>query len=209
LELELEDSNRRLEMTQDSYADVDKAFVETWESVVPQSIWLVKINRRGDEEAMEASGRKRFTITSLDRLITQEKIAEKKNDPFTNGQFRPVVVPEGINIETNPNALSDEDIQALFNASDVAWAEYLKVIDSADTLRRMVELADSSDISLSRFRELEHQMNEIAPLLGAPQKDEELYQKIGGPSSPANAGSTPRTPGSPKKAPSSPSSTAK
>lgn len=196
-------------MTQDSYADVDKHFVETWESVVPNSIWLVRLNRRGDEEPFEVIPRKRFTITSLDRLITQEKIVDRANDPFTNGQFRPVVVPEGINIETNPNALSDEDILALFQASTIAWQEYLKVIDSADTLRRMCELADSSDISLARYRELEAQLHTVAPVIGAPQKDAELYEKIGSPSTPASSGRTERTPGSPKKAPSSPSSTAK
>jgi hypothetical protein len=195
-------------MANDSFADVDRTFVETWESVVPQDIWVVKVNHRGDTEPLRAGGRRRFTITTYDRMVTQERVARPEYDPFTNGQFRPVVVPDGINIKTNPNALSDEDIQALFNASDVAWVEYLKVIDSAETLRRMVELADNADIKLSRFRELEGRLNAVAPMLGAPQKDADLYAKMDGPSTPATAGRTERKPGSPRKAPSSPSSTA-
>jgi hypothetical protein len=193
----------------DSFADFDLKFVETWESVVPGDIWIQKVNRRGEIEPFRCTPRKRFTLTTEDRFTTQETIARPENDPFQNGQFRPVVVPEGINIETSPNALSDEDITALFEASDLAWSEYLTVIDSPDTLRRMAELADDADIKLSRFRQLEARLLEVAPLPNAAQKDAELFEKIGGPSTPASAGKTPRKSSPPRKAPTSPSSTAR
>lgn len=193
----------------DSFADLDLKFVETWESVVPGDIWINKVNRRGEIEPFRCAPRRRFTLTTEDRLTTQEIIARPENDPFSNGQFRPVVVPEGINIETSPNALSDDDIRALFEASDLAWGEYLKVIDSPDTLRRMAELADEADIKLSRFRELEARLTEVAPLPNAAQKDADLYDKIGGPSTPATSGQTPRTSKAPRKAPTSPSSSAR
>ena len=48
-----------------------------------------------------------------------------------------------VTIETNPNALSDEDILKILRTdSKMAWEEWLSTLDSIATLRRMLDLAE-------------------------------------------------------------------
>jgi hypothetical protein len=62
-------------------------------------------------------------LTAEERLITQDRIVDDRLDPFKNGCFRPVVVPDSVSIDSNPNALSDVEIRSVFISSDLAWAE--------------------------------------------------------------------------------------
>lgn len=158
--------------------EADKVFVETWESVSNEQNFVYRLNARGEEIPLPVQGHRRFTLSTAERLLTQEKIADVKYDPFVNGAFRPIVVPETVNVETNPNALSDEDIQRIFTSSDTAWEEYMKVITSPATLHRMVDLADNAEISLKRFRELEDRLKDVAPPRRIVQKDQATYDKM-------------------------------
>lgn len=159
-------------------SEADKTFVETWENVSPEQNYVYRLNARGDELAVPVVGNRKFTLTTEERFLTQEKVADHKYDPFQNGAFRPLIVPETVNIETNPNSLSDEDIARLFKASDMAWDEYMKVVDSPATLHRMVDLADGAEISLRRFRQLEERLATVAPPRRITQKDQATYDKM-------------------------------
>lgn len=133
-----------------------RTFIETWENVSPATNYIIRENRRGDEEQVQVYGQgRKFRISTYERMLTEERALDPRNNPFKNGAFRPVIVPQDVDITTNPNAMSDEDITRLFAASDVAWDEYMKVIDSPATLNRMMELAEASDLSHRRFRQLE------------------------------------------------------
>lgn len=169
---------------QGSVSDVEKRFVETWESVSEAEVYVIREDRRGDEVYLAIRGQQQFKITTYERILTQDKIRDKKNDPFTNGQFRPMIVPESINVDTNPNALSEDDIKRIFVASDVAWEEYMKVIDSPATLRRMIELAENTDLGMRRFRELEAKEQAANPMKRVVQKDQEQFDKMGPTGSP-------------------------
>lgn len=158
-------------------------FVETWENLSPMTNFIIKLDMRGDEKHEEVSGKRQFSLTTQDRLITQQRVLDPKNDPFRNGCFRPVITPDDITIETNPNSLSDEDILRIFKASAVAWDEWLENVDAEPTLRRMVELADlnQDDIPLRRYKQLQTRLETVAGgKRNARQKDEETYASLGG-----------------------------
>jgi hypothetical protein len=168
-----------LRNNQSAITQADAEFVETWESVTDVQNYIIRLDVRGDEAPELVENRREFFITTQERLITQNKIKDKKHDPFTNGSFRPHVVPDSITVETNPNALSDDDIARIYASSDVAWAEYMKVIDSEATLRRMLEIAEDLDVSLKRFRLVEEKLEEVHPTKRIVQKDQELYDAMG------------------------------
>lgn len=176
-----------------SVTEAEKRFVEEWESVSDAQNYVIREDRRGDEQFIHITGHQKFKITTYERILTQDRIRDKTYDPFVNGQFRPIIVPESISVQTNPNALSDEDIQRIFVASDVAWDEYLAVIDSASTLRRMIELAEGSNLSLKRYRELEAREQAANPMKRVTQKDQEQFDKMGPVGSPTS-GATPPGP---------------
>lgn len=139
----------------------DREFVESWEHISPQQWGIIRLDPRGDERPEMIDGRRTFKITTEERILTQDKIRDEANDPFLNGSFRPVVVPDSVTIESNPNALSDEDIHKILNSSDLAWQEWMKTIDSVATLRRMVDLAEEADLGMKRFRTLEARLQEV------------------------------------------------
>lgn len=141
----------------------DRSFVETWENIAPYQSAIIRIDVRGDEKAEVIQGRRQFLLTTQDRIITESKVLDEANDPFKNGAFRPIVVPDDITIASNPNALSDEDIQKILRAgSAVAWQEWMATLDSIATLRRMLELAEAEDdLSLKRFRDIEQRIIEV------------------------------------------------
>lgn len=154
----------------------DREFVETWEHISPQQWGIIRLDFRGDERPEIVSGRRNFKITSEERILTQDRIKKIEDDPFLNGSFRPVVVPDSVTIETNPNALSDEEISKIFAASDVAWVEWLKTIDSVATVKRMLELAESTDLSIKRYRALETRLTEIRGSLRIETTDPALQR---------------------------------
>jgi len=178
-----------------SVTEAEKRFVEEWESVSDAQNYVIREDRRGDEQFVHVSGHQKFKITTYERILTQDRIRDKQFDPFVNGQFRPIMVPESISVQTNPNALSDEDIKRIFVASEVAWDEYMSVIDSASTLRRMIELAEDTDLSLKRFRELESREQAANPMKRVTQKDQEQFDKMG----PVGGGTTGATPPGPRQ----------
>lgn len=166
-----------------SVTDKERGFIETWENVSHQVNYIVRENRRGDEEYIEVSGPKKFKLSTYDRMLTEDKIVNPRLNPFKNGSFRPIMVPEDISIESNPNALSAEDIRNLFGASEMAWDEYMQVIDSPATLQRMVDMADRGDAELShrRYLQLTQMLDRFSNINKqvAPQKDAELIASVG------------------------------
>ena len=145
-----------------SITDEDRAFVESWEHVSPQEWGILRLGPRGDERPEIVRGRRTFKITTEERILTQDKVRNAKDDPFLNGSFRPVVVPDSVTVETNPNALSDEEINKILASSDFVFGEWMDTIDSVATLRRMMEIAESSDdVTVKRFRSLERRLEDV------------------------------------------------
>lgn len=163
-----------------SITEEEKTFIETWENVGPGTYYVIQENRRGDEVYVPITGRRNFRISTYERMITEDKSLDPRNNPFKNGAFRPITTPDGISIDTNPNALSDDDIRRLFRASEVAWEEYMVVIDSPATLTRMIELAEADEaMPLKRFRQLEQRREKYTNIGKRVQhKDPEIQKQI-------------------------------
>lgn len=158
----------------------DQTFVETWANIGPYTNAIVRLDARGDERPEMITGERTFMITTEERLITQGKILDKKDDPFQNGSFRPLVVPDSVDTESNPNALSDEEIRKIFGASDLAYSEWLASIDSPATLDRMMRMAeDADDLTMRRFNQLKARYAEMHPKKRLTTNDEELARFLG------------------------------
>jgi len=167
-------------------------FTETWENVSPVTNWVWRLDVRGEPKAEMIAGPRLFRLTTEERLVTSERVLDVRDDPFRNGCFRPVAVPAALDIKANPNALSDNDIERILRASELAWDEYVTLIDAPATLRRMIEAADSitaagGDISLRRYNQLQARLTLMSPKRRVTQKDTDAYEAMGGdaPTSPA------------------------
>lgn len=159
----------------------DREFVEEWENIATPSHSILKLDIRGDVTHEVISGRRRFHITSAERKITQDKILRVEDDPFLNGSFRPVVVPDSVNTDTNPNALSDDEIRSILVSSAMAWDEWMTVIDSPDTLGRMMDLADGAEeLTLKRYKQLAAKLVDVRPRTQIVDKNREALEKLGG-----------------------------
>jgi hypothetical protein len=159
--------------------DEDRKFVETWENVSANQTAIVKLDPRGNETHQLISGSRKFLVTTEERLLTQDRIRLEKDDPFKNGSFRPIHVPATVTIDTNPNALSDEDILQILRGSDVAWEQWMAVLDSVATLQRMLDSAEEANTSLRRYRQLEARIAELKPKRRVVQKERGEFEKIG------------------------------
>ena len=166
----------------------DAKFVETWENIAPNTNYVIRLDVRGDEKPEGIMGKRKFMITTKERKITQDRVVDSKMDPFLNGAFRPVLVPDSVNVKTNPNALSDDEIKSVLVSSEMAWDEWMKTIDSPETLRRFKDLADETeDMSLKRYRQIETRLVQVQPPKRLVQKDQEEYEKMGGTAAPSKA----------------------
>lgn len=164
-----------------SITNEDRIFVETWEALTERRTAILKLTARG-EETRQLITKGTFMCTSEERIITQDRIANVKDDPFLNGRFRPVVVPPSITVETNPNALSDDEINRVLKSSDLAFDEWLSSLDSMETLSRMrnLALAAAAEVTLARFQQIEARLDEVRPgPVQVQSKDRKLLESIG------------------------------
>ena len=59
------------------------------------------------------------------------------------------------NKQSRADALSGEEVLNVLKSSDVAWTEWLRVLDSPATVQRLLERAEEANASLRRYREIE------------------------------------------------------
>lgn len=166
-----------------SVTDKERGFIETWENVSHQINYIVREDRRGEEKYSEIKGSQKFKLSTYDRMLTEDKILNPRLNPFRNGSFRPILVPEDVSIDSNPNALSADDIRHLFGASQMAWDEYMDVIDSPATIQRMLDMADRGDGDLThrRYKQLEQMLEQYSNINKqvAPVRDAALIESAG------------------------------
>ena len=168
-------------MPKGSITDLDREFVETWENISPSWNAIIKLDRRGDEYQEVIQERRTFMVTTEERLMLEDRVLDQKNNPFRNGSFRPVLVPDSVSIDSNPNALSDDEIVSVLVSSDLAWDEWMTVIDSSSTVQRMVELAETTDknVSLKRYQQLKARLTELRPKTQITDKNRAQLEAIG------------------------------
>ena len=76
-------------MARSAITQEERDFVETWENIATYQNVIIRLDHRGEEKHEVITGGRVFMITTEERLITQDKVVDSKNDPFKNGSFRP------------------------------------------------------------------------------------------------------------------------
>ena len=163
-------------MPRGSITEQDRDFVEVWEHISPQTWVIVHLDTRGDVKPEMVSGNREFRITTEERMLTEDSVVKDENDPFKNGAFRPVVVPDSITIQTNPNALSEVEIRDILTTdSELAFTENLALIDSVATFQRMLEVGETMDeLTVKRYKAVERRLEEVRGVMRLEVKDPEL-----------------------------------
>lgn len=159
----------------------DKVFIEEWENISTPIHSIIKFDVQGAEQHHIIEGPRHFQLSTAERKVTQNRILQKKDDPFLNGAFRPVIVPDSVNIESNPNALSEAEIKSILVSSPVAWEEWMKVIDSPDTIARMMAIADQDEnITYRRVKQLSELLAAVRPQTQIRNKDRAAFDAMSG-----------------------------
>jgi hypothetical protein len=66
----------------------DTAFTETWENIATGQNAIVRMDARGEEKQEVIAGRRTFMLTTEERLITENEVLQKADNPFKNGDSR-------------------------------------------------------------------------------------------------------------------------
>lgn len=157
----------------------DREFVEEWENISAPTYGILRFDVRGDIQQQVISGRRTFQITTAERKITQDRILRREDDPFQNGAFRPVIVPDSVTVDTNPNARSDDELRSILVSSDVAWDGWMEVLDSPETLTRMMDLAGEVDgVSLKRYKQVAARLMDVRPKTQIEVKDRDKFEAL-------------------------------
>lgn len=119
--------------------------VETWLNTSPSLIYLTKIGEYGRREAELVYGGRAFSLTPQERRLNQSHCFDAKNDPFTNGTFKPMALledePDTETLRANPNVLDDEGIIELFKLTGEPFNQRLITITNPTAIDRLIETA--------------------------------------------------------------------
>lgn len=167
-------------MPKGAISDMDREFVETWQNVSEGTYYVIGFDARGDITMVGIEGGREFKLSTEERIVTEDRCVDTKNNPFRNGAFRPITVPDEYVPERNPNALANEQIEKMFSASDLAFTEFLSGIDSPATLRRAIALGENHEsLTMKRMAMIQARFREVnGGPRHAPQKDEGQYRSI-------------------------------
>jgi hypothetical protein len=119
--------------------------VESWLNTSPSLVHLIKIGEYGKRETELVYGGRVFNLTPQERRINQTQCYDAKNDPFTNGVFKPLSLlddePDTKTLRNNPNVLDDDGIAELFTLTGEAFSQRLISITNSTAVDRLIETA--------------------------------------------------------------------
>ena len=122
---------------------------EIWQLCTGGRVWVeVTVDKtRGTTKMKNVQGKgSRLRILTEDRKLAQERVRDKKNDPFTNGLMMRIDADQQVEEDTaSPSAVSDETLKKIFtykqNARFITAMEDLTEI----SLRRLWALAEDDE----------------------------------------------------------------
>jgi hypothetical protein len=119
--------------------------IETWMNAGQSMVHLIKIGEYGRRETELIYGERVFSLTPQERRINQSQCHDSKNDPFTNGTFKPIALlddePDTERLRSNPNVLDDSRIADLFKLTGEPFSQQLVAITNLTAVDRLVEIA--------------------------------------------------------------------
>lgn len=118
---------------------------EVWESDVEGRVWVEATDHRGAPRMLTTLGvGQRLRITPDDRLLAQERVRQRQNDPFVNGMLRRVDADQSNDPTTEtPDAMSDEDLKLVFSLDEADFIEEVNRLSEVP-LRRMKHMAPAN-----------------------------------------------------------------
>jgi hypothetical protein len=134
--------------------------VETWSNTSPSLVYLTKIGEYGKRETELVYGGRAFSLTPQERRLNQSQCFDSKNDPFTNGTFKPLALIEDERdteaLRNNPNVLDDDDIAELFKLTGEPFNQRLIAITNPTAVDRLIEVArqPSTDATVGQLETL-------------------------------------------------------
>lgn len=139
---------------------------ETWKNVTAGKVWVRKTDRRGELKDELVRGGGLLKITTDDRMYNQERAASAELDNFKNGRLVPVKIldtaEDVAEIAANPNLMSESDMSAALKGNYKALEKKLKDITNEVTLQRMLDIAVSEDLSLSKIQLVQSRINDVS-----------------------------------------------
>lgn len=121
---------------------VTRPHEEHWECQVRGRVFVEITNHRGAPQVVSAKGVGQIIrITAEDRERNQERIVDPQGDPFINGMLRRVDKNAGEDeATTSPNALSEADLESVFQMEQDDFEDYVKSLNEV-AIRRLKEKA--------------------------------------------------------------------
>lgn len=137
---------------------------ETWRSNIPGTIVVQKYDRRGDIVEEIILGGRSFQISTEERLFNQDLAATEGQDPFRNGMMQPLRLLDGTEdkaeIASNPNLLSESDMQLMFKAHFKTFESKVKSITNVTTLTRLRDVANEVDATIKQLEVIDSRLKE-------------------------------------------------
>lgn len=166
------------------HAREEDKVIETWESVIPGTVYVWTYDRRDDRYIKTGCGgrsSKRLRISRDDRYYNQEliPIENRQHDPFTNGALK--LMESATRDETLDERyhLSLQELKQLFEVRDVdLFIEGIKDIDSELVLRRLADIAEE-DATVPQRDALKDLIRERYPIGGTQKAVREMLATEG------------------------------
>lgn len=158
---------------------------EKWQSKFNGRIVVKQRTVDGVTPQMILPGRE-FMISSADRRLHQSAVADKRYDPFTNGSFVPLSLPEEVAVElgVQPNHVSDAEIRAVALGSEADALAVLRKLDAPAVLGRVLSAAQQLGASGPRLDLIEAQLDSVDPskqsTFGRASRPAEVFQASAG-----------------------------
>lgn len=126
-------------------------------------------NFKGEMAAVEIAPGQKFTISTFDRMINQERTIKKEDDMFTNGTFSRVklidTAEDYAELAENPNIMSDSDLESMFSLTTAAFKKKLQEIENTRVIERLQRLSEKESLkaSVAQQNALKARLDEVDP----------------------------------------------
>ena len=112
-------------------------------------VYITKIGEYGRRESELVHGGRVFALTPQERRLNQAQCFDPKNDPFTNGSFKPLALLDDevdtARLRNNPNVLDDHRVGELFALKGEGFSQKLLEITNQTAIDRLIEIARQPD----------------------------------------------------------------
>lgn len=137
-------------------SDTTTVELERWRSTTASSVGIVRWNKRLETEEFQRIERGvEFAISYDERKLNQGKVIRAEHDPFTNGSFAPVHLPDGTpdktDLEKAVDTMTDEELDALINAPQRVFDRDLAKLSSPMALHRLYTMARAQEAGPKRL----------------------------------------------------------